>query len=123
MAYLLSAWHEAGSAECRTFRKYYSKLFEAIANPIPLAARLYSAEILPRSARDRINELVLTKQKVTELLTAAETSIWLNAQTFETFVTELNEDGSLFEELCDKMRSTCGECITLRGRLPVWLFA
>ena len=83
-------------------------MLEDIRNPVPLAARLYSAGLLSRHTRDKINELTLREQKVTELLVATETTIRLDPSNYHKFVEALEKDSSM-QHLCGKLRSTCGE--------------
>ena len=104
-----AAVQETESAECRSFQRHYADLLETIGNPTPLAARLYSAGLLSRHTRDKINELTLREQKVTELLVATETTIRLDPSNYPQFVEALEKDSSM-QHLCGKLRSTCGEC-------------
>ena len=104
-----AAVQETESAEYRSFRDHYADLFESIRNPAPLAARLYSAGLLSRHTRDKINELTLREQKVTELLVATETAIRPDPSNYHKFVEALEKDSSM-QHLCGKLRSTCGEC-------------
>ena len=50
-----------------------------------------------------------TEQIVSELLNAIDTTINLDPQSFYKFVDELEKDSPM-QHLCDKLRSTCGEC-------------
>ena len=104
-----SAVQETESAEYRSFQRHYADLLETVRNPVPLAARLYSADLLSRHTRDKINELTLREQKVTELLVATETAIRLDPSNYHKFVEALEKDSSM-QHLCGKLRSTCGEC-------------
>ena len=56
--------------------------------------------------------MTLTEQRVSELLDATETTIQLDPQNFHKFVEKLAKDSSM-QHLCDKLRSTCGECDTV----------
>ena len=49
------------------------------------------------------------EQKAVELLNATEAVIKINPQIFYKFVDELEKDSPM-QHLCDKLRSTCGEC-------------
>ena len=104
-----AAVQETESAEYRSFQRHYADLLEDIRNPTTLAARLYSAGLLSRHTRDKINELTLREQKVTELLVATETTIRLDPSNYHKFVEALEKDSSM-QHLCGKLRSTCGEC-------------
>ena len=58
------------------------------------------------------NDKILRQQKVAELLGAIETKILLNSQNLYKFVEELEKDSSTSsKELCDKLKSTRGECV------------
>ena len=74
-----------------------------------LSVRLFSARLISRDVRKKISELALTEQKVSELLNATEAMIRVNPQKFYKFVDVLEKDSAL-QDLCDKLRSTCGEC-------------
>ena len=104
-----AAVQETESAEYRSFQRHYADLLEDIRSPTTLAARLYSDGLLSRHARDKINELTLREQKVTELLVATETAIRLDPSNYHKFVEALEKDSSM-QHLCGKLRSTCGEC-------------
>ena len=73
-----------------------------------LSVRLFSARLISRDVRKKISELTLTEQKVSELLNATEAIVRVNHQNFYKFVDVLEKD-SLLQDLCDKLRSTCGE--------------
>ena len=97
------------SAEYRSFRDHFADLFVGIQNPIMLSVRLFTAGVLSRDTRKKISELPITEQKVSTLLDATETMISLDPQNFYKFVDELEKDSPM-QHLCDKLRSTCGEC-------------
>ena len=100
------------SAEHRSFRNHYADLLETIKNPTPLSKRLYSAGLLSFETRKNIFDLILRRQKVTELLREIETRILLDSQNLYKFVEELEKDSSTsLKELCDKLKSTHGECV------------
>ena len=97
------------SAENRSFKIHYAELFDAIQNPVCLSTCLYSIDLLSRNTRNKIYELGLTEQKVSVLLDATETTIRLKPQNFYKFV-EVLEMHSSMQDLCGKLRHTCGEC-------------
>ena len=116
--YILVVSNECGAGECgagfsrvdaavvnKAFRKHYAVLLETIDNPTILAARLYSDDVLSRHTRDKINELTLTEQKVTELLVATEKTIRLDPSNYHKFVEALEKESSM-QHLCGKLRST-----------------
>ena len=74
-----------------------------------LSYRLCSAGLLSRDTRRKICELTLTEQRVSVLLDASETMINMDPRSFYKFVGELEKDRPM-QHLCDKLRSTCGEC-------------
>ena len=59
-------------------------------------------------SKKKLSDLILRRDKVTELLDATETATRLDPQNFHKFVEELDKDSSM-QHLCDKLRSTCGE--------------
>ena len=97
------------SEELRTFHKHFADLFEGIQGPITLSLRLFSAGLLHRNTRRTICSLERPTQQRTELLDAVERQISLNPQIFYKFVNELEKDSPM-QHLCEKLRSTCGEC-------------
>ena len=100
----------SASAEYRTFQTYLVDLLSGIQEPIPLSFRLFGAGILSTDTRKKISDVTLTQQqKVLELLNATETVIRFNPENFHKFVDELKKDSPM-QHLCDKLRSTCGEC-------------
>ena len=71
---------------------------------------MFSARLISHDVRKKISEPVtFTEQKVSELLNATEVMIKVNSQNFYKFVDVL-EKGTPLQDLCDKLRSTCGEC-------------
>ena len=99
----------ASEVECRVFKKYFADLSECIQSPTTLAGRLYSADLLSRDTRRTICSLERPGQQTTELLDAVEGQISMDPQNFYKFVDELEKDRPM-QHLCDKLRSTCGEC-------------
>ena len=95
--------------EYRVFKKYFADLSECIQNPATLAGRLYSADLLSRDTKRTIYLLERPAQQITELLDAVEGQIRLDPQNFYKFVDVLEKDRPM-QHLCDKLRSTCGEC-------------
>ena len=97
------------SGELRSFHKHFADLFEGIQEPITLSLRLFSVGLLHRDTRRTICSLERPTQQRTELLDAVERQISLDPQNFYKFVNELEKDSPM-QHLCDKLRSTCGEC-------------
>ena len=100
---------ECVSAECSSFQSHIADLFYGIHDQVGLSYRLYAAGLLLRDTRRKICELTLTEQRVSELLAAIETMISMDPQNFYKFVDVLEKDSPM-QHLCDKLRSTCGEC-------------
>ena len=96
------------SAEYQSFRRHFADLFESIQNPITLASRLYSAEVLSCERRNNTGSLQLSVEQIGQLLDAVEGQIKLDSQNFYKFVDELEKDSPM-HHLCDKLKSTCGE--------------
>ena len=95
------------SREHFIFRKYFARLFDAIQDPVFLAAELYSRGIIPREVLERTHLFSLTKlEKNSALLSAVETHIRVNSQAFHEFISALNEDISM-EFLVERIRSKC----------------
>ena len=96
------------TAECRSFQLHYAELLETFRNPTVLAARLYSAGLLSRDTRRKIDGRDLT-ESASEILAAIETAIQLDSNNFHKFMEVLEKDSSM-QHLCGKLRSTYGEC-------------
>ena len=58
---------------------------------------------------------------MSEILDAIETTIRLEPRNFHMFVEELEKDSSL-RELCDKLRSTCSECVLVHSAVSCMVF-
>ena len=99
----------------RTFKKHFADLSDSIQSPTSLATRLYSADLLSRDTRRTICSLQLPTQQVETLLDSVEGQIKMDPQNFYKFVDELERDSPM-QHLCDKLRSTCGECDNHRRR-------
>ena len=82
-----------------------------IRNPAELSRRLFSADLLSYymikalcSSKKPVQQIIVWK-----LLDIVEIQISMDPLKFNTFVTELRKDRPM-QHLCDKLRSTCGEC-------------
>ena len=78
-------------------------------NPAELSERLFSADLLSRYMLQAIRSLKNPVQQMVKLLDTVEIQISLDPLKFVTFVNELEKDRTM-QHLCDKLRSTCGEC-------------
>ena len=104
--FTIVCFQEHSSAEHRSFKIHYGDLTGAILDPIALFGSLQTTNILPQGTIIRF-DMPLTKQ-IQELMDAIETSIQRDSENFYKFMEVLEEDSSL-QDLCDVLRSTCGE--------------
>ena len=99
------------SPEYSTFREHYDRLYRAIQDPLPLAARLFSKSIISSAVKERMAILgVSGLEKNDALLSAVEKQIRTNSQTFHVFLSALNEDPSmqlLVESMQSKYSTVC----------------
>ena len=100
---------EYSSAELRSFKKYYTDLLMYICNSVELSSRLFFADLLSHYMIQVIWSLEEPIQQTVKLLDTVEIQISLNPQNFHKFVDVLAKDRPM-QHLCDKLRSTCGEC-------------
>ena len=105
----MSIVQEHQSAEYQSFQKHFADLSDSIQSPTSLATRLYSANLLSRDTRRSIYSLQMLTQQMETLLDSVEGQIKMDPQNFYKFVDELEKDSPM-QHLCDKLRSTCGEC-------------
>ena len=91
--------------ECRAFQKCFAVLFEGISNLEPLAAQLYSKELI---TRDLYKEVTKHQAKIGELLSAVEDQIVANPATkFKVFLNILRNEPSLHDLAAKLERSYC----------------
>ena len=100
---------EYSSAELRSFEKYYTVMLKHIRNPVKLSKRLFYANLLSKYMVQVIRSLEKPQQIVKQLLDTVKIQISLDPDVFYKFV-EVLEKSSSMQQLCDKLRSTCGEC-------------
>ena len=82
--------------EYRTFREHYSRLYNAIQDPLSLATQLFTRSIIDFSILQRVNTLGFTTfQNTTTLLTAVLGKIQTDSRMFGAFLSALNEDPSM----------------------------
>ena len=74
--------------------------------------RLFLARLISRDVRKKISEPVTFTElrKMSELLNATKAMIRVNSHNFYKFVGMLEKTSTPLQHLCDKLRSTCGEC-------------
>ena len=85
---------------------HYTDLLMNIHNPAELSERLFAADLLSIHMIQAIRSLKKPVQQLVKLLDTVEIQISLDPLKFDTFVNELRP----MQHLCDKLRSTCGEC-------------
>ena len=91
--------------EYRTFREHYDRLVSSIADPLPLAARLFSRSIIDSTLLQRVNiPGCTTLQNTNTLLTAVLGKIKTDPSAFCVFLSALNEDPSM-QVMVESMRS------------------
>ena len=100
---------EYSSAELRSFKMHYTDLLMNIHNLAELSERLFAADLLSFYMIQAICSLKKPVQRLVKLLDTVEIQISLDPLKFDTFVKELRKDRPM-QHLCDKLRSTCGEC-------------
>ena len=82
--------------EYRTFREHYSRLYNAIQDPLSLATQLFTRSIIDFSLLQRVNTLGFTTfQNTTTLLSAVLGKIQTDPRMFGVFLSALNEDPSM----------------------------
>ena len=98
------------SAELNSFCEHVTDMFVSIKEPTTLSLRLFSAGLLSQDMKQTICSFEKPpEQRLKLLIDAVEGQIMLDPQNFYKFVDELEKDSPM-QHLCDKLRSTCGEC-------------
>ena len=104
------------TVEAKTMRKHYADLTQAIQDPLRLAAKLYSENVIARNVLDSTIESPHTKvEKTMHLLQAVSDQIAINPQDFNCFLTVLKKDPSL-QAAAELINSTYSKSLAL---LPV----
>ena len=105
--------------EYRTFREHYDRLVHAIQDPLPLATRLFSKDIITSAVKERMIVLGLTTlEKNNALLCAVEKQIQTNPCTLHWFLSALNEDSSL-RALVESIQGVCLICEDKKDRYRI----
>ena len=82
--------------EAKTMRKHYADLTQAMQDPLGLAAKLYSENVIARNVLDSTLESSCTKvQKTMHLLQAVSDQIAINPKEFHCFLAVMRKDSSL----------------------------
>ena len=98
------------SAEYRTFREHYDRLYHAIQDPLSLATRLFSQGIIASAVKEQMSVLGLSRlEKNNVLLNAVEMQIQTDPSVLHVFLETLNEDTSM-QSLVESMQSKCLMC-------------
>ena len=88
-----------------TFREHYDRLVTAIQDPLPLATRLFARSIIDATLLQRVNVPALPPfQNTITLLTAVLGKMQTDPNTFNAFLSALNEDPSM-QALAESMES------------------
>ena len=99
------------SPEYSTFREHYGRLYRGIQDPLSLAAQLFSKGIISSAVKEHMAILGVSRlEKNDALLSAVEKQIQLDPQTFQVFLSALNEDPSmqlLVESMQSKYSTVC----------------
>ena len=82
--------------EYRLFRKHYDRLYHAIQDPLSLATRLYSQDVITSAVKEQMSVLGLSRlEKNNVLLNAVEMQIQTDPRVFRAFLSTLNEDTTM----------------------------
>ena len=100
-----SQLHE--TPEYRTFREHYSRLYNAIQDPLSLAIQLFSQGIITFAVRENMTVPAFSRlEKNNALLSAVEMQIRSNSSAYHVFLSTLKEDCSM-QSLVESMQSAC----------------
>ena len=94
--------------ESSSLKTHFTDLVYGIGNPVQLCARLYSIGMISRDTKSAIFTLNEEKQ-VIRLLESVMDHVEVDSHWFYKFVDVLEKDHGA-NRLCDRLRSTCGEC-------------
>ena len=97
------------SPEYRAFRRHYHELVQVIQNPLVLATRLFSMEIIDHSVVETLNTSGIPRQeKAVSLLLAVEGQIRIAPNRFHLFLNAMKEDQCM-DALVQQVWDTCGK--------------
>ena len=84
------------TTECRIFREHYDRLYNAIQDPLSLATRLFTSNIITSAVREEMSAMGRTRlDRNNALLSAVETRIRTDPSRLQEFLAYLNEDPSM----------------------------
>ena len=90
-----------------TFREHYDRLYQAIQDPLSLAARLYSQGIITSAVKENMSVPAFSRlEKNNALLSAVEMQIHTNSSAYHVFLSALKEDTTMLS-LVESMQSKC----------------
>ena len=93
--------------EYRIFREHYSRLYNAVQDPLSLATQLFSQGIITSVVKEQISVPTLTRlEKNNALLSAVEVQVRTSPSMYHTFLSALKEDPSM-QSLMESMKSKC----------------
>ena len=102
--------------EYRTFREHYDRLYHAIQDPLSLATRLFTRNIITSAVTGRMIAVGLsTLEKNGVLLSAVEMQIRTDPKMFYEFLSALKEDTSM-RALVESMQS---KCFIVKTKIPL----
>ena len=91
--------------EYNTFVLHYTRIVDALQDPLPLATRLFYKDVIDRTVLESVTLPALPKLKNSHtLLNAVKGRIQTNPSTFQVFLSTLKEDPSL-QSLVETMES------------------
>lgn len=98
------------SQEYDTFLLHYSKVVDAIQDPVPLATRLFDRGVIDHTVLQNVTYPGQPRFKNTHmLLSAVRGRIQTDSTTFQVFLSALKEDTSL-QSLVESMEGKCFIC-------------
>ena len=96
--------------EYRTLREHYSRLYNAIQDPLSLATQLFSQCIITSAIKEHISVSILTRlEKNNALLSAVRVQVQNSPGMYHIFLSALKEDPSM-QSLVESMESKCFMC-------------
>ena len=101
--------------EYHTFREHYDRLYHAIQDPLSLATRLFTRNIITSAVTGRMIAVGLsTLEKNYVLLSAVEMQLRTDPMMFYKFLSALKEDPAM-QSLVESMESVCMSHIVCLG--------
>lgn len=99
------------------FRLHYTKVLNAVHDPLPLAKQLYAKGIIDRTVLETVNMPALPKFKNTHsLLYAVEERIRTDPSKFPVVLSALKKDSSI-ESLVNSMQNLQSKCLHCKVKL------